>query len=209
MQSNYPPQGNVPPPPYSGQPSYQMPMQQGYAQPMPPAPPHVPQKKRKPWLWIIALVVVFFVGYGIGSAGHSDTATTTTTTTQTASDATSAPTSAPAQPTTPPKPTAAPKLTTILNLTGNGQKKTSVFTVPNDWKISYTCQAFNDGTGLDGSFAVTVYGSDNSIIDPGAVDVTCKNGKTTADSTEEHQGGQVYLSISGTGDWTLQVQAFK
>jgi hypothetical protein len=198
MQSNYPPQGNVPPPPYGGQ--------QPYGQPM---PPQTPTKKRKPWLWIIALVVVFFVGYGIGSAGHSDTATTTATTTQTASTVTTAPTSAPAQPTTPPKPTAVPKLTTILNLTGNGQKKTAVFTVPDDWKISYTCQAFNDGTGMDGSFAVTVYGADNSIIDPGAVDVTCKNGKTTSDSTEEHQGGQVYLSISGTGDWTLQVQAVK
>jgi hypothetical protein len=27
--------------------------------------------------------------------------------------------------------------------------------------------------------------------------------------TEEHQGGQVYLDITGTGDWTIEVQELK
>lgn len=197
-------------PPYGGQPPYTPPLQPGYVQPMqtPQIPPTMP-KKPKRWPWIVAIFVALIIGYAAGSGTHStDTATTTTTGASTTTTSVQ-PTSAPAQPTTPPKPTAVPKLTTILNLTGNGQKKTAVFTVPNDWKISYTCQAFNDGTGMDGSFAVTVYGADNSILDPGAVDVTCKNGKTTSDSTEEHTGGSIYLAISGTGDWTLQVQALK
>jgi hypothetical protein len=99
----------------------------------------------------------------------------------------------------------------VQTITGNGSKKTAIFTAPDDWKILYSCTYQNIGgvTG-DGALSVSVYGSDGSIIDPGAVDATCKNGvaKTTGE-TEEHQGGQVYLDVNGTGDWTLLVQELK
>ncbi len=104
-----------------------------------------------------------------------------------------------------------PKWTTTHTWNGNGSKKTEIFTVPGDWKILFICTYQNIGgvTG-DGALAVNVYGSDGSIIDPGAINATCKNGiaKTTGE-TEEHQGGQVYLDVNGTGDWTVQVQELK
>jgi hypothetical protein len=43
-------------------------------------------------------------------------------------------------------------------------------------------------------------------IDSSAVDANCKGGTTPSDSTEEHQGGRVYLAIQAAGDWTAEVQ---
>jgi hypothetical protein len=116
------------------------------------------------------------------------------------------------QPTTKPKqPTTSAKWTTVQTITGNGSKKTAVFSAPNDWKILYsgTYQIIGGVTG-DGVLSVSVYGSDGTIIDPSAIYATSKNGvaKTTGE-TEEHQGGQVYLDVRGTGDWTIQVQELK
>lgn len=109
-----------------------------------------------------------------------------------------------------PTPTKALTWKTTHTFTGNGTQKTAIFTAPDDWKINYTCTFQNiGGVTADGALVVTVYGSDNSVLDL-AVNATCKNGtaKTTG-STEEHQGGQVYLSVDGTGDWTIQVQELK
>lgn len=189
--SNQPSQGPYPP----QSPMYQTP--QGYP------PPVQPQRKPRRWPWIVAIFVALMIGYASGSGSHDTTATTTQTTTQAATiQPTDAPTTAPAQP------TAAPKWITTQRYTGNGTKKTPVFTVPDDWKINYTCQGFTDGSGIDGALVVTVYGSDASYID-GAVNTTCKAGKTTKDTTEEHQGGKVYLDITATGDWTIQVQSLQ
>jgi hypothetical protein len=78
--------------------------------------------------------------------------------------------------------------------------------VGNDWKIDYACTGFNDGTGIDGSLSVEVDSSDGSYLDL-AVNEVCPAGKNTTGETEEHQGGDVYLDISGTGGgWVLQVQ---
>ena len=66
------------------------------------------------------------------------------------------------------------------------------------------------GTATDGVLSVSVYGSDASILDPAAVNATCKSGAAlTKGETEEHQSGSVYLDINGTGDWTVQVQELK
>jgi len=85
--------------------------------------------------------------------------------------------------------------------------KTAVFTVGNDWKIIWTC---NPSSFYGGSYnlIVTVTGSDGSIVDPTAVNTLCKAGNT-ADSTEEHQGGSVYLDIESEGEWTVQIQELK
>jgi hypothetical protein len=93
--------------------------------------------------------------------------------------------------------------TTTHTFTGNGSKQTETFTVPGDWKILYTC-TFQDGGQVDGALSVEVYGTDNTIQDV-AVNATCHNLKTTGE-TEEHQSGQIFLKMLGTGDWTVEVQ---
>lgn len=101
--------------------------------------------------------------------------------------------------------------TTTHTYTGSGSKKTEVITVPDDWKILYSCSFQNiDGVTADGLLAVSVYNSDGSIADPAAVDATCKDGVAhTTGETEEHQAGRIYLSVNGTGDWSIQIQEMK
>ena len=153
-------------------------------------------------LILLAFIVLGGIGSIANSAGQSSTSTPVpqgNTSTQPAATATPAPTQAPA------------KWTTTHTFTGNGSKKTAIFTAPDDWKILYSCTFQNNGGVTDdGILTLSVYGADNSIIDAGAVNVTCKNGVAhTTGETEEHQAGQVYLSIDGTGDWTVKVQELK
>lgn len=97
--------------------------------------------------------------------------------------------------------------TTTQTFTGNGIQKTNIFSVGSDWKILYSCTYQSvDGITTDGALAVYIYSSDDTLVDV-AVDAVCKSGvDETTGQTEEHQGGQVYLNITGTGDWTVQVQ---
>lgn len=109
-------------------------------------------------------------------------------------------------PPTPP-PTHALQWTTTQTFTGNGTKKTGYFTVPNDCKLVWKC----DATSFYGSsynVIVSVTGSDGTPIDPTAVNTLCKTGNT-GDSTDEHQGGQIYLDVTSEGSWTIQVQELK
>jgi hypothetical protein len=109
------------------------------------------------------------------------------------------------------QPAATGTWTTTHTFTGNGIQKTANFTAPDDWKILYSCaaQAVGDGTYVDGVLGVIVTGTDNTPIDV-AVNATCKAGSAkTTGQTEEHQGGQVYLDINATGDWTVQIQELK
>jgi len=193
----------------------QQPFQTNDLPPSPPAwqqPPMPPKKKSKTWLWIlIALFIGFGSGYSAHTSGSQSASVSTVATTQATSQPTLAPTQAPTQPAITPTPTHTPIWTTTHTYTGNGAKKTATFTVPDDWKILYTCTYQKiDTVTADGVLSVSVYGSDASIIDPSAVDVTCKNGVAkTKGETEEHQSGIVYLDINGTGDWTIQVQELK
>jgi hypothetical protein len=190
------------------QPMYQQPPQgpqydPRFAQPMQPSMPPQPLRKPRRWPWIIALIVVFFIGFGlghIGTGGGTATVQNTTTAQTTATQASTAP--APQ--------TSTGKWTTTHSYSGNGIKKTEVITVPNDWKIAWSCQGMNiGGTGADGILTVTVTNaSDNTPLDV-AVNATCKAGKTTSDITEEHQAGQVFLDINATGDWKINVQELK
>ncbi len=126
--------------------------------------------------------------------------TGTTSSPQTPAVATSVPTA-----TATPKPTQPPKWTTVQKFSGNGTKKTAIFAVPDDWKILYSCT----GGDFEGFLAVTVYDSQNTYID-GAIRASCLAGSTaTTGETEEHQAGNVYLSVDATGDWSLQVQVLK
>ncbi len=105
----------------------------------------------------------------------------------------------------PATPTHALKWTTVQKFSGNGAKKTAIFTVPDDWKILWSCV----GGDYGGYLGVTVYDSNAAYVD-GAVNSTCKAGNTaTTGETEEHQSGSIYLDINGVGDWSLQVQEMK
>jgi len=172
-----------------------------------------PPKKRAPYGWIIAsLVIGLLIGYAIHVPSSQSAPTTTTpqtTATQDTSQPTTQSTQAPTKAPVTPTPAHTPKWTTVQTFTGNGAKKTAIFTASNDWKILWSCQGLTDGSGVDGVLYVTVYGSDGTIIDPNAVGATCKYGKVTSDSTEEHQGGQVYLDINTGLSWTIQVQELK
>jgi hypothetical protein len=100
--------------------------------------------------------------------------------------------------------------TTIQTFKGNGKQRTPAFAVPNGWKIVGTCQGFTDGSGINRSLVVAVYRSNGTIANLSAIDTTCKAGsKPTIVSTEEHYSGSIYLDVSATGAWTIQVQEMK
>jgi hypothetical protein len=99
--------------------------------------------------------------------------------------------------------------TTIETFNGIGNQKTPTFAVSNHWKIVGTCQGFNDGSGVNRSLVVAVYSS-NGVASRSAIDTTCKAGsKPTTSSTEEYYSGYLYLEVSATGAWTIQVQEMK
>jgi len=147
------------------------------------------------------------------NSGSSSTVTSSNTTTQapttndpTLTSASQALTQS-AQATQPPAtPTAVPKWTTTHTFTGNGTQKTAVFTVPDDWKINWTCTP-SSFYGNSYNVQVYVYGSDGSLTDV-AINTICQNGNVSG-STEEHQGGDIYLDINSEGAWTVQVQELK
>jgi hypothetical protein len=192
-----------PQPPYTQQPIYQQPPQQydpRAAQSM-PTPPMQPMRKPRRWPWIVALIVVFFIGFATGRVGTGDATTTSTTQVTTTQSGTTT------TPQTTSKPAAPQKWTTTHTFTGNGPQKTSTFTVPGDWKLLWRC---TPSSFMGGSYNVqtSVTGSDGTPLDPAAINTICKNGNTSG-STEEHQGGTVYLDVNSEAAWTLTVQELK
>lgn len=147
------------------------------------------------------ILVACFLVVTLAACGTSGTTGTSTS-----------PTQAPPSPTATPKPTATPHAqawTTVQKFSGNGSKKTQIFSVPGDYKILWSCEEVNiGGYTSDGTLDVTVYGTDNSYIDN--LFETCKVGsKATTGESEEHQGGQIYLAIEGSSPWSIQVQVLK
>lgn len=208
----------LPPNTQWGQQPSQYPPQQGqwqqpYGQP-PPAPgwqPPQPPKKSRKGLWIVLGIVAALVIFGcigisavvsqasknVNTAVNNAQATVDTSLTQ-------LPTSQPTQAAT--QPASGGKWTTTHTFTGNGIKKTAVFTAPSDWKILWKCNP-SSFTGGVYNVIVTVYGSDGSLQDI-AINATCKSG-TTSGETEEHNGGPIYLDVNSEADWTIQVQEQK
>lgn len=177
---------------------------QPYQQPpqMTPPPNTMPGRKRGRGKFfaigcgsLVLLLVIIGIIIAATSAGGKSSGSTQDT-----------PTSAPVAQAT--QPTQAPqKWTTTHTFTGNGSKKTGVFTAPDDWKIIWKCDP-NSFYGGSYNVIVDVNGSDGSPIDPGAINTICKAGNT-GDNTEEHQGGQVYLDITSEGAWTITIQELK
>ncbi|TMD61750.1 MAG: hypothetical protein E6I91_17150 [Chloroflexi bacterium] len=153
-------------------------------------------------LAVVAVLVLGCIGFAVIASNAAKTVSSTVATTV----ATTAATTTNTQPQS-----SNGTWTTTHTFTGNGTKKTAIFSVGSDWKIVYSCKGMMiAGTATDGVLSVSVYGSDASILDPAAVNATCKSGAAlTKGETEEHQSGSVYLNINGTGDWTVQVQELK
>ena len=159
---------------------------------LPPPPP----RKSRVWLIVLAVVGALVLCGVFGNAVNSQSTTGSST----------ANNSATTQATDTPVPTT---WTTIETFTGNGDKKTGTFSVPDDWRIIWSCQGLTDGTDVDGLLYISVYNSDGSPLDLSAVGATCKYGKMTTDNTEEHQGGQVYLDINTGLSWEIEVQVLQ
>lgn len=99
--------------------------------------------------------------------------------------------------------------TTTHTFSGNGVQKTAIFSISSDWKLFYTCtyQQIGSSTTVEGYLGVSVYNADGTMEDV-AVNSSCKQAKTTGE-TEEHVGGNIYLAMNGTGDWSIQIQELK
>lgn len=138
-----------------------------------------------------------------GSQAHARATSTEVSGTPTAT-ATLGPT---ATPKPSPTPTHAPQWTTVQSFQGNGNKKTTTFAVPNSWKLIWSCDPSSDYSG-EYNVIVDVVRPDGSYVDPGAVNTICQAGNT-GDSTQEYQGGTVYLDVQSEDVWTIQVQVLK
>ena len=209
QQPQYPIQPN-----YPQQEPQQYP-QQPYYPPQQYPPP--PKKKSRKTLWIVLGIIVgvlLFSCIGFSAMAsqipqQQQTSTQQTAVTQAAQQPTSQPTQAVTPTPTPipptPTPIHTPRWVTTQTINGSGNKKTAIFTVPGDWKILWSCNPASDFIG-EYNLSVSVYNSDGTPFDYAAINEICKTGNTS-NSTEEHQGGQVYLDIEADGGtWTVQVQ---
>lgn len=232
---NYqPPYNSQPLPPQD--PPYQYPPTYYTPQP-PPPPPQKPSFWRRKVgclpMWAIIVIAILFIG-AIGSVASNGASSSTTLTDaqvaatnsaqlaatnaadcasnpSCASNTTPVPTATidTSIPTSTPAPTQTPaRWRTTHTYSGNGDKQTGVITVPDDWKIVWTCDARNN-YGVQGFIGISVYNSDGTASYAGDVSGNCAANKVTTDSSEEHQAGDVYLKIYAGIPWTIQVQEFK
>ena len=186
----------------------QQPTPQHFQQvPIPPVKKGLFSKKIAVPLWaiILTLMLVVFLAANLVSKSVSTATISNPGTAQPTGASILTPTPNSTQATT-----QAGTWSTVQTFTGNGVKKTALFSVPNDWRIVWSCTGQNiDGITADAVFTVLVYNSNGTLADS-AVNAICKAGSTpTTDNTEEHQFGSVYLDIASTGNWTIQVQELK
>ena len=111
------------------------------------------------------------------------------------------PTSTPTQVPTP-MPTQAPASLTHT-YSGDGSKTTETFSLSDTWTITWTCDATNN-YGVNGELSVIVYDSQNNLLYN--LLETCTSGVTSKGTSQEHQGGDIYLKIDGSVPWTIQIQ---
>lgn len=151
------------------------------------------KKKRRGWLIAGNVIAVLLFGCIIATLASCSGASTTTNSTV---------------PSTQPTRALSGAWKTTHMYSGNGVKKTESFMVGDNWKIAWTCKSIDiGGTQSDTAFSIAVEGLDNTPID--IASTLCKAGQTTKNSIEEHKGSKVYLVISGTSEWTVEVQELK
>ena len=161
----------------------------------PPQPQQAPKKKSKFGIGcgVIAAVVILIAIISIASNSGKSSSTTTSS-----SGGNSATQQVPAKPQT---------WQTTHTYSGSGTKKTETITVPDDWKLQWTCDptSFN---GMNYNVIIAVYNSDGTVADPAAINDMCKQGNTSGE-TEEHQAGNIYLDVNSEGSWSITIQELK
>jgi len=100
--------------------------------------------------------------------------------------------------------TPTPNWTTIQTFIGSGNQKTPVFHVAANWKIVWSCTP-SSFFSRQYNLLVGVNYSDTTPLDVGAIHSICRADNTSG-TTEEHYGGDVYLTISSVGSWKIQIQ---
>lgn len=151
------------------------------------------------WAIVLATVVLIGVVSNVSAKGASSDTTSSQDPIYTTGQQVPASASVPTD-----TPTPVPHFVTIQTFTGNGTKKTAIFHVGDDWKIVWFC---DPSSFMGGSYnvQVDVVNSDGSDMDPAAVNTICQSGNT-GDVTEEHQSGDVYLSVNSEAAWKIQIQ---
>ncbi len=167
-------------------------------------------------VWLIATLVFVIIGI-VGSVesnantGNTSGQTNANTTNQTQkSQKTTSPNST-ATATHPPAPTATathtPVWTVVQTFTGNGDEKTSLFNTPDSWRIVWSCDP-SSSFGGQYNLMADVDNPDTTPLDFGAINTICQSSNTTG-TTNEYQGGRVYLDVTSEGSWTIQVEVLK
>jgi hypothetical protein len=92
---------------------------------------------------------------------------------------------------------------TIQTFSGSGSKKTSVFTVSNNWRIVWSCDPASHNN-TDYTLFIRANTTTNVLLN-NSVETTCSKDNTHSFS-QIAQGGKIYLSILSEGSWRIQVQ---
>ena len=103
-------------------------------------------------------------------------------------------------PTPTPTPTPAPSgWREIARWTGNGAKSTEKFTVPNEWRLTWSC----DGTGYSAwYFGVYVYKGNGDLFK-----LAANTAAPGSDTSVFHEGGEFYLEINTVGvSYTILIE---
>jgi hypothetical protein len=95
---------------------------------------------------------------------------------------------------------------TVQTFNGSESKKTSTFTVSNNWRIVWSCDLASHNNA---DYYVIIHANTtaNTLLG-NSVETTCSKNNTHSFS-QMHQGGKVYLSILSQGSWNVQVQDLK
>lgn len=103
-------------------------------------------------------------------------------------------------PVAPPAATARPATAVLLELTGNGIKKSRPFSATGPWTLGYdfNCSGFANGTG---NFIVTVFGTDGSLRDIAVNELAARGNSTT----QGYETGQLYLEMNSECSWAVRV----
>ena len=89
-------------------------------------------------------------------------------------------------------PSVAADLEVIQKLSANGQRNLRPFVVKDKWEIQWDSKGSN--------LSITIYAADGRMLDVAATQKGPGNG-----SSYQPGGGNYYLQVSGTGEWTVTV----
>lgn len=102
-------------------------------------------------------------------------------------------------------PTPAPQWTVVHTFTGNGKMQTERFTVPQEWKLSWTCNPASDYFGSYNVIIHSVYSAGGKDL---LINTICET-QNTSGETHIYQDGEIYLDLTISGEWLVEVQILR